>query len=187
MIRKDVLAAALAVSVSGGVGASASCGAGGAGNARQERSDVSTEATNEANPQLQQLSAHPALEIMIRTGTQHWASGEITLVVHGNGAVELTQRQANETAPFTGALSKDELDAFGQALHEHRFTAPRSSAPTREPGDTPVVLTLRRDGKVVFEANLWEADRDLDADLDAILRSADQLIHRISGGKLGNS
>jgi hypothetical protein len=46
-------------------------------------------------------------------------------------------------------------------------------------------LTLRRDGKVVFEANLWEADRDLDPDLDAILRSAGQLVHRVSAGKLG--
>lgn len=39
--------------------------------------------------------------------------------------------------------------------------------------------------RVVFEAESWEADRESDADLDAILRSADQLLHRFSAGKLG--
>jgi hypothetical protein len=189
VIRRDVIAAALVVSVSGGVAASTACGAGGAGSARQERSDVSTavnnDAASDANNQLPQLSAHPALEILIRTGTQHWATGEITLVVRGTGVVEVAQRQATETASFEGALPKDELDSLGRTLHAHRFTASRTSAPTREPGDTPLMLTLRRDGKVVFEANLWEADRDLDSDLDAILRSAGQLLHRVSAGKLG--
>lgn len=187
MIRRDVIAAALVISVSGGVAASTACGAGGAGSARQERSDVSTEANDDASSQLQQLSAHSALEILIRTGTQHWASGEISLAVHGSGAVQVTQRQATTTASFEGVLSKGELDAFGQALHAHRFTAARTSSPSREPGDTPVVLTLRRDGKVVFEAEIWAADRDEDADLDAILRTADRLIHRVSAGKLGGA
>lgn len=147
--------------------------------------EVNNDAANDANNQLQQLSAHPALEILIRTGTQHWASGEISLAVHGSGAVQVTQRQATTTASFEGVLSKGELDSLGRTLHEHRFTSARTSSPSREPGDTPVMLTLRRDGKVVFEANLWEADRDLDPDLDAILRVAARLIHRVSAGKLG--
>ncbi len=188
MILRKAIAAALFAAACGGLGASASCGTGGTGgtgNARQERSDVSKEASNDVNQQLLQLSANPALEILVRTGTQHWQAGEVTLLVRGDGAATVTQRQATTNAAFEGALSKEELDAFGQALQAHRFTAARTSALPREPGDTPAVLALRRAGEVVFEASLWSADRDDDADLDAILRAADQLIHRISAGKLG--
>jgi hypothetical protein len=180
MIARDFIAAAVVVAGCGAFGLSASCGAGG-GNARQERSDVS----NESNRQLLELSAHPELEILIRTGTQHWMAGEVTLVVHGSGTVEVTQRQATATASFRGTLSKDEVDAFGRMLHEHRFTAPRTSALPREAGDTPVALALYLDGAVALKVDLWEADRDDDAELGAILRAAEQLVHRVSAGKLG--
>lgn len=140
---------------------------------------------HEPNHQLLQVSADPALEIIIRTGTQHWQDGELTLTVRGNGAVDVTQRQAAKTASFAGTLPTAELDAFGRALHTHRFTAPRTSELPREPGDTPVMLALHHDGKVTFAARIWSADRDTDADLDAILRAAERLTHRVSAGKLG--
>ena len=181
MTARDVIAAMLAIAAPGAVGVSASCAGGGASNGRQQRGDMS----KEANEQLRQVSAHPALEILIRTGTQHWAQGQIELVVHGDGRVAVTQRQATGTASFAGQLTRGELDAFGQALYAHRFTAARSSAPTREPGDTPVLLQLGGGGEVRFAAQSWDADRDADPDLHAILRAAEQLVHRVSAGKLG--
>jgi hypothetical protein len=181
MIIRGVIAAVLVVAGGGAVGAGAACGGGGASSARQERTNVS----NDANHQLLQVSAHPSLEILIRIGTQHWQAGELTLVVHGSGSVEVTQRQAAATTSFGGVLPKADLDALGRELGAHRFTAARTSVLPREPGDTPVVLTLRHDGEVTFEAQIWNADRDVDADLDAILRAAERLIYRVSAGKLG--
>ena len=47
------------------------------------------------------------------------------------------------------------------------------------------MLRVDRANAPTFEVQLWDADRYKDADLDAILRTADALIHEISGGKLG--
>jgi len=146
-------------------------------NARQEQSDVSKE--------LRQVTAHPDLQTVIRTGTEHWRAGEITLTVHGDGAATVTQRQAQGVTSFEATLKKDEVDAFGRELGERRFTTRRTSKMPREPGDTPVRLALQRGGKVAFEIQIWDADRDGDADLDAILIAGQRLVHRISKGALG--
>ncbi len=163
----------------------ASCSGGSSATRDEASNQASNQASNDVNEPLLQLSAHPTLEILVRTGTQHWAAGEITLLVNGKGTVHVIQLRASSTTSFDGTLTQAELDAFGRALHAHRFTAPRTSSLPREPGDTPATLTLRRDAKVVFAAELWSAHRDDDPDLDAILRAADQLIHRVSAGKLG--
>lgn len=146
-------------------------------NARQEQSDVSEE--------LRQVSAHPDLEIVIRTGTEHWRAGEITLTVHGNGSAAVTQRQAQGVKSFEATLKTDEVDAFGRELGAHRFTARRASKMPREPGDTPVRLALQRGGTVVFEIQVWDADREGDPDLDAILIAGQRMIHHVSKGALG--
>lgn len=135
--------------------------------------------------ELRQVSAHPDLEIVIRTGTQHWRAGEITLTVRGNGSAAVAQRQAETTASFEATLDRDDLDAFGRELARHRFTAQRTSKLPREPGDTQVRLALQRASKVEFETQIWDADRDSDADLDAILVAGQRLVHRITKGALG--
>lgn len=185
MIPRTAQLAALLVASCCAIATGASCSGNGTRDVRPAPGDARNQASNDVNEQLLQLSAHPDLEILIRTGTQHWAAGEITLLLRGNGTVEVTQRQATKTTSFEGELAKDELDACGRTLHSHRFTAARTSALPREPGDVPAILTLRRDGEVVFTADLWNADRFDDADLGAILRAADQLVHRVSAGKLG--
>jgi hypothetical protein len=146
-------------------------------SARQEHSDVSD--------QLRQVSAHPDLEITIRTGTEHWRDGEITLVVRGNGAAAVTHRRAGAVASFDATLDKAEVDTFGRDLAAHRFTAARTSKLPREPGDTPVRLALHSGGKAVFEVEVWDADRDSDADLGAILTTVQRVVHRVSKGALG--
>lgn len=145
-------------------------------NARQEQS---------VTEELRQLSAHPDLEVVIRTGTEHWRTGEITLTVRGDGAARVVQRQAQGATSFEATLGKDHVDALGRELAARRFTAARTSKLPREPGDTPVRLALERGGKAVFEAQLWDGDRDGDADLDAILVAGRRLVHRVSDGALG--
>jgi hypothetical protein len=172
-----VLASVLACAcrANGNTGAS---GANGLGtNAKQETSDVSEE--------LRQLSAHPDLEVVIRTGTQHWKAGEITLTVRGDGAAAVLQRQASGETPFDATLTKDEVDRFGRELGEHHFTASRTSKLPRKPGDTPVRLALQHGGKPGFEVQIWEADRHADAELDAILVAGRRLLHRVTKGALG--
>jgi hypothetical protein len=146
-------------------------------NARQEQSDVTDE--------LRQVSAHPGLEIVIRTGTQHWRAGEITLTVRGNGSAEVAQHQAQASTSFKDTLDTGAVDGFGRELAQHRFTAQRASKLPREPGDTPVRLALHRAGTVAFEVQIWDGDRDGDADLDAILVASQRLVHRITKGALG--
>jgi hypothetical protein len=180
MIRRIhlyVIASVLACAcrANGSNGASGTNGIG--TNAKQETSDVSDE--------LRHLSAHPDLEVVIRTGTQHWKAGEITLTVHGDGAATVIQRQASGETSFEATLTKDEVDSFGRELDERRFTAQRTSKLPRKPGDTPVHLALQHGGRPGFEVQIWEADRHDDPDLDAILVAGRRLIHRVTKGALG--
>ena len=146
-------------------------------HATQEPRDVSDE--------LRQLTSHPDLEVVIRTGLQHWRAGEITLAVRGNGAATVTQRLATGDTSFTATLDKDEVDALGRDLDAHRFTAARTSKLPRKPGDTPVRFVLQRGDHRAFEAQIWNADRFDDADLDAILSAGQRLVWRVSNGAIG--
>lgn len=67
---------------------------------------MSNEANDDESTQLQQLGAHPALEILIRTGTQHWASGEISLVVRGSGTAEVTPAPGGHDGVLRGRAVK---------------------------------------------------------------------------------
>ena len=126
--------------------------------------------------QLRALPDHPSLTVVVQTGTEHFGNGLFTLSVQGDGALHLLQRRAGTPHNFTDTLSDDALTAFGATLAEHGFTRPRTSEMPREPGDTPVLLKLRDGDQTLFEANLWEADRYDDPDLDALLKAAEALI-----------
>lgn len=176
-----VVASALACAC----GASGNGGAGGSNGGAVASKQETSEVTSDLSDELRSLSAHPDLEIVVRAGTQHWKAGEITVTVRGDGAAQVVQRLASGDTRFEAALTRDEVDALGRELGQRRFTERRASKLPREPGDTPVHLALRRDGKAALEVEVWEADRDGDADLDAILIASRRLIHRITKGALG--
>lgn len=181
MIIQKMIASLMATATCGGILVTASCGPTTAPGTPKEQPVVSSK----PNDLLEQLSAHPDLQILVQTGTQHWAAGEVSLTVRGDGSVEVLQRQASSTKTFHGKLTKAETDELGLLLHQHHFTAPRTSTLPRQPGDTPLLLALRQGGKSLFDADLWEADRDSDPDLEAILRATEQLLYRVSSGALG--
>lgn len=153
-----------------------------------EPSKPSTEPRQEPaamDDSIRALDRHPTATVTIRFGTEHFGNGEIALAVRGDGAVSVEQRTATGVTRYTAQLDAARVAALGRALAEHRFTAPRTSAPPRDPGDSPLVLRLSGAGVPAFEAELWYADRFKDPDLDAIMRIADDLLHTASGGKLG--
>jgi hypothetical protein len=136
---------------------------------------------------LHALDRHADVAVTVRQGTEHFDNGLITLVVRGDGSAIVEQLASGAKQVYTAKLDATHLAALGSTLTAHRFTAVRTTTLPRKPGDTQLVLRLDRGGTQLFQAELWDADRYKDADLDAILRTADALIHEVSGGKLGQA
>jgi hypothetical protein len=134
---------------------------------------------------LRAFDRHPAATASIRYGTEHFGNGQITIAVRGDGAVSVEQRAAGGVTNYTAQLDGTHTAAFGRALADHKFTAPRTSTMPRNPGDTQLVLRLSGPDVAAFEVTIWYADRFKDADLDAIIRAADDLLYTASSGKLG--
>jgi hypothetical protein len=149
--------------------------------------------TQKADPQkgssmddlLQSLDHHADVAVTVRQGTEHFDDGQITLVVRGDGKVTVDQLAAGATQHYALKLDAARVAQLGNLLAAHRFTAARTTTLPRQPGDTQLALRVERGGSQAFQAELWDADRYKDADLDAILHAADALIHEASGGKLG--
>lgn len=133
------------------------------------------------------LADDAAATLTIQQGTEHFDDGRITLTIDGAGAVRVEQQRAGATQRYQGQLDRAALTALAEALASHHFTQARRTSLPREPGDTPVALRFARPGSAPFVAELWNADRYRDRDLDAILRLADAQLHRASGGALGTA
>jgi hypothetical protein len=136
---------------------------------------------------LHALDRHADVAVTIRQGTEHFDDGQITLVVRGDGSATVEQLASGAAQHYAMKLDAARIATLGNLLAVHRFSAARTTTLPRKPGDTQLVLRVDRGGTQAFQAELWDADRYKDADLDAILHTADALIHEVSGGKLGQA
>jgi hypothetical protein len=141
------------------------------------------EATMDA--ELAALDRHPELAVTVRAGTEHFRDGRIAVTVQGDGAAAVEQLRSGQLTTHHAQLAAARVKEVGATLARHRFTLPRTSKLPREPGDTPLYLSVARGGQLVFEAKLWFADRYDDRDLDAILKLYEALTYEVSDGKLG--
>ena len=132
---------------------------------------------------LQALSTHPALEVVITVGTEHFDNGQFTLRVRGDGRAATVQKRAGETRDFSQTLAAAEVDEFGKALAANDFTRKRTSTTPREPGDTPVKLRLMQGDTTQFEVDIWYADRYTDKQLAALLDAAEARIKSMVGAE----
>ena len=142
--------------------------------------------SNTMEDSLAHLAEHASLTVSIRTGTEHWKLGQITLTLRGDGQAQVVNLRAGERLEFSSQLEPDEVARVGKLLARHKLTLPRTSKLPRKPGDTPVELTLRDGDDQLSHVQIWYADRFKDADLDAILRESDRLVHKVSAGELGS-
>ncbi len=134
---------------------------------------------------LHALDRHPDVAVVILQGTEHFEDGLITLTIRGDGTATVEQLVSGKTQRYTAKIDAARIATLGNTLAAHRFTEARATTLPRAPGDTQLVLRVDRAGAPAFQVQLWDADRYKDADLDAILRTADAWIHEVSGGKLG--
>lgn len=137
--------------------------------------------------ELRALDRHPELTVTIRSGTEHFRGGQITVTLRGDGSTTVEQLQAGQRTEYQARLPPARVAQVGTTLADHHFTASRKSKLPREPGDTPLILSLSRGETPIFQANLWHGDRYTVADLDAILVLYGNLMFEASGGKLGEA
>ncbi|MBV9788224.1 MAG: hypothetical protein JOZ51_08630 [Chloroflexi bacterium] len=130
---------------------------------------------------LQQLSQHPDVTITVQTGIPDWYTGEIRLVIRGDGTITAHKVRSKGEQTYAGRLDAAQVQELGIELATHGFTQIQpASALTRVPDDVPVVLRIERGTERLYEARLWHADRFADPGLDRILRRADELIAQLS-------
>ena len=128
------------------------------------------------------LADHPELTVEVTTGIEGWHTGQIALSVRGDGGVAVRNRRSGEEArDFEGTLDRAEVDALAAELDGLELPGRGGST---EPDDSPVVVTLRRDGEAVGSAEAWYSRRYEDARLDAALRRVEAIVSAVTGGRL---
>jgi len=133
---------------------------------------------------LRNLPNHPDVTMMVQTGTEYWYTGLITLALHGNGLVEIDNRQSGSQRLFQGYITPEELQRIGTAWADAGLTTLQPSDRLRQPDDLPVVVAISQAGTRLFQAQLWEADRYENPGLDHFLKQSDALIARVTDGRL---
>lgn len=133
---------------------------------------------------LQDLSSYPTVMITVGSGLENWRTGEISLMIKGTGDIQIHNKRAGKQREFSATKSAEWVQTFGRFLVEHQFNKSRTSDKLRPPGDVPVWMKVAHEDKVLFEINLWHADRNEDDNFDAILEFTDDLIEEITDGEL---
>lgn len=129
----------------------------------------------------QPFADHPDLAIAVTTGTEHWRMGEITLVVGGDGSVDVHNRRAGKEQRFSGRIERAAVDALGSDVAGLELPGPGGS---REPDETAVKVAVRRAGDVLSAGEAWSGRRFEDGRLDGLLRRCDAIITAVSDGRL---
>jgi hypothetical protein len=129
----------------------------------------------------QPFADHHDLTVEVTTGTEHWRTGEIALVVGGDGSVDVLNRRAGSEQRFRGRLERAAVDALGSDLAG--LELPGRGGPS-EPDETAVKVFVRRDGDVLSAGEAWDGRRYEDARLDGLLRRCDAIVADVSGGRL---
>jgi hypothetical protein len=133
-----------------------------------------------ADEVLEQLGSEPGVTVTISTGTEHWRAGEITLRVHGGGAVEVEQRRSGEHSEYTATLGADELRALGVELARNGFTTLAPDRTSSQPDEHSVTLELRRGDERLHREQLPQGDDRL----DGILAAYRRVVEQVTGGAL---
>jgi hypothetical protein len=180
-MRGIEMCAAAAIGLGMGAGGGAGC------------ADRSTGRTHESQEHVvmtepvRTLSTQRKATVVIQQGTEHFDDGQLAITIRGDGAVSVEQRQSGQRHEFSAQLDAARFAAVVDALAANHFTKTRTSKLPRNPGDTPLVLRFDDAGPAPFHAELWYGDRYSDAEIDRIIRLADDLIHTASAGTLGQA
>jgi hypothetical protein len=126
----------------------------------------------------------PGVSVEISVGVEGFDTGEITLIVAGDGSTQVIQRLAGEVHERDGRLDRETVDDFSRLLAANDVEALEPLGGTSPPGDVPVGVRVRRGEEVLHQAMLWHSERYRDGRLDAILRRWESLVSDLSGGQL---
>ena len=128
-----------------------------------------------ADEMLTRLGSDPAVTVVVSTGTEYWRAGEITLRVHGDGAVAVEHRRSGEHGEYAGRLDAGELAELGAELDRAGFATLAPDRTKSRPDEHLVTLELRRGDGVLHRAQLPQGDDRLDDLLGAYRRVVEQV------------
>jgi hypothetical protein len=118
--------------------------------------------------------------VLVSTGTEYWRVGEITLVVHGDGAVQVRHRRSGEHTAYADRLDEDELASLGDELVRHGFATLAPERTHTRPDEHLVTLELRRGDEVLRHEQIPRGDERL----EGILAIHRRLVERATEGAL---
>ncbi len=139
---------------------------------------------SEVDDLLESLADHPDVTVVIGAGIEHSGSGRTTLFARGDGHVEIVNRAHGSERTFEASIVPDRIALLGRELADLGLTSLAPRQGNRLPGDVPVRVEVRRDGRTLHEADLWHGDRYEDPALDGVLKCYEPLVSEITGGEL---
>lgn len=126
----------------------------------------------------------PSVSVEISVGVEGFDTGEITLVVDGDGSTHIVQRVAGEVHERDARLDRETHADLIHVLTANDLEALEPLGEPSPPGDVPVRVRVLRGDEVLHQAMLWHSERYRDGRLDAILRRWESLVSDLSGGQL---
>ena len=124
---------------------------------------------------LERLGSDPEVTVVVSTGTEYWRAGEITLRVHGTGAVKVEHRRSGEHTDYNGTLDRGELAELGNVLARNGFATLTPDRTTSRPDEHAVTLELRRGDEVLVREQLPQGDERLEPILAEHRRVVEQV------------
>jgi hypothetical protein len=131
---------------------------------------------------LRELTAHPDVTVAVTIGVVHWREGQVTVSLGGDGAAEVRRVRAGGAQTVEARLDSARLDQLGAEFADAGFTHLRPAEGPRQPGDVPVLLSIRRGADQLYSASLWYGDRYQNPGLDRIIVRAEALAAELGRG-----
>jgi hypothetical protein len=150
----------------------------------QERANAKEGPVSDVAAILDRLDGHADAAIEITTGVEHFRKGLVVLSVGGDGRFVIVNRRAGNETRQDGKLDAAALREFAADVAAGGIARLEARPGPRQPGDSPVVIKVLKDGRVVLEKRLWDADRWEDKGLERVLARYDQVVSNATGGQL---
>jgi hypothetical protein len=122
-----------------------------------------------------------ALTIRYQVGSEGWG-GSTTLVVHGNGAVEVAFDNLGQHQGWQAQWGEEEVLALVRLLVDHELWAIRGQRESGVPDETLPNVTVEAEGFEPLRVALWANEAAEHPDFSAIIQVLHSLAWEISGG-----
>jgi hypothetical protein len=122
-----------------------------------------------------------ALTVAYQVGVPAWG-GQTTMIVYGNGSVDVTFQQADKIDTWQSTLSESQMLDLVRLLVDHEIWAIRGQRTAGVPDEAYPTVTVNAEGFQPIQVGMWAGEAETHTDLGPIVDALAALAADVSGG-----